>query len=184
MLVFLAPDVKRLEELERGSAEFLAWKEIDEHWKELNLDFFQRSTAESKRKDANGAVDLRLAETYHWCLVPHQPDPTGSVKWETIKADGQGSLAHGLVGSLSMPAPWGWLTPLNCFADCSAMTACFRRCGGAGYTSVNALWDAFARYPYLPRAEKPGGALRYGATGSEPYLLADNWFRYRGCFQR
>ena len=30
MLVFLAPDLKRLEELERGSAEFLAWKEIED----------------------------------------------------------------------------------------------------------------------------------------------------------
>ena len=48
MLVFLAPDLKRLEELERGSAEFLAWKEIEDRRAELNLDVFQTNQAQSK----------------------------------------------------------------------------------------------------------------------------------------
>ena len=151
MLVFLAPDVKRLEELERGTAECLAWKEIDERWKELNLDFFQRSTAESKRTDANGAVDLRLAETYHWCLVPHQPDPTGSVKWESMKADGQGSLAsrasRKLVNAGSLGVAYSAELLRGLLGDGGVLSSMW----AAGYTSVNALWDAFARYPYLPR---------------------------------
>jgi hypothetical protein len=151
MLVFLAPDVKRLEELERGTAECLAWKEIDERWKELNLDFFQRSTAESKRTDANGAVDLRLAETYHWCLVPHQPDPTGSVKWESMKADGQGSLtsraSRKLVNAGSLGVAYSAELLRGLLDDGGVLSSMW----AAGYTSVNTLWDAFARYPYLPR---------------------------------
>jgi hypothetical protein len=151
MLVFLAPDVKRLDELERGSAEFLAWKEIDERWKELNLDFFQRSTAESKRADANGAVDLRLVETYHWCLVPHQPDPTGSVKWESVKADGQGSLASRASRKLVNAGSLGVAYSAELLRGLLSEGGVLSSMWAAGYTSVNALWDAFARYPYLPR---------------------------------
>ena len=44
-LVFLAADVKRLEELERGVAELMAWTEIFARWEELGLDaFLQRRT--------------------------------------------------------------------------------------------------------------------------------------------
>jgi hypothetical protein len=151
MLIFLAPDLKRLEELERGSAEFLAWKDIDDHWEELNLDVFQKKQAESKRREANKGVDSLLFETYHWCLVPHQPDPTGPVEWESIKADGQGSLAERasrkLVNSGSLGAAYPPELLRGLLSDGGVLSSMW----ADGYTTVNALWDAFARYPYLPR---------------------------------
>ena len=93
MLVFLAADQRRLEELERGVAELLAWSDIHGRWEELGLDAFGRNQADSKKKDANQTVELRVAETYHWALVPNQPDPTGPIEWETARTDGQGGLA-------------------------------------------------------------------------------------------
>ena len=150
MLVFLAPDLKRLEELERGSAEFLAWKDIDDRWKELNLDVFQKKQAESKRRTPTQVCDSLLSETYHWCLVPHQPDPTGPVEWESMKADGQGSLAERASRKLVNSVPLARRTrraapPIAC--DDGVLSSMW----ADGYTTVNALWDAFARYPYLPR---------------------------------
>jgi predicted AAA+ superfamily ATPase len=181
MLIFLAPDVRRLEELERGSAEFLAWKEIEDRRGELNLDVFQTNVAQSKRVDADRSVDLRLAETYQWCLVPHQPDPTGAVEWETIKADGQGPLAvrtsRKLVNAGSLGIAYsgellkvllvtgGVLAPM--WAD--------------GYTTVNILWDAFARYPYLPRLRALETLCATARQGANPitwqvtgFALADS----------
>ena len=167
MLVFLAPDVKRLEELERGSAEFLAWKEIDDRWKELNLDFFQRNTAETKRTDADQAVDLRLAETYHWCLVPHQPDATGPVKWESVKAEGQGTLAarasRRLVNSGSLGVAYSAELLRGLLSEGGVLSSMWTD----GYTTVNALWDTFARYPYLPRLKNQAvlsATVRQGAS--------------------
>jgi hypothetical protein len=151
MLVFLAPDLKRLEELERGSAEFLAWKDIDDRWQELNLDVFQKKQAESKRRDANTGVDSLLSETYHWCLVPHQPDPTGPVEWESIKADGQGSLAERASRKLVNAGSLGAAYPSELLRRSLSDDGVLSSMWAGGYTTVNALWDAFARYPYLPR---------------------------------
>lgn len=79
MLVFLAPDTKRLEELERAAAEHLAWTDIHNRWEELGLDAYGRNQAQSKSADTSRAVELRVAETYQWALVPSQPDPTGPI---------------------------------------------------------------------------------------------------------
>ena len=151
MLVFLAPDLKRLEELERGSAEFLAWKEIEDRRAELNLDVFQTNQAISKKVDANQAVDLRVAESFHWCLVPHQPDPTGPIEWEAVKADGQGSLAERtsrkLVNSGALGIAYAAELLHGLLSDGGVLASMWVD----GHTTVNALWDAFARYPYLPR---------------------------------
>jgi len=151
MLNFLAPDLKRLEELERGSAEFLAWKEIDDRWEELNLDVFQKRQAGSKRGDAQRGVDSLLSETYHWCLVPHQPDPTGPVEWESIKADGQGSLAERASRKLVNSGSLGAAYPSELLRGLLTGSGVLSSMWTDGYTTVNALWDAFARYPYLPR---------------------------------
>ena len=181
MLVFLAPDLKRLEELERGSAEFLAWKEIEDRRAELNLDVFQTNQADSKRGDADRAVDLRLAETYHWCLVPDQPDPTGPIEWEMIKAEGQGSLgvrtSRKLVnaGSLGMAyasraAPWTSQRRRR------ALVHVGRR--------IHDRERAVGRLRPIPipaTSEEPGHALRHGSGGSEPDLLADHGIRRGRC---
>jgi len=181
MLVFLAPDLKRLEELERGAAEFLAWKEIEDRRSELNLDVFQTNQAVSKRVDANQAVDLRVVESYHWCLVPHQPDPTGPIEWEAVKADGQGVLAlrtsRKLVNSGALGVAYaaellhgllsdGVLSPL--WAD--------------GHTTVNALWDAFARYPYLPRLKNIETLASTVRQGANPITWQMMGFALAGAF--
>ena len=75
MLVFLAPDQRRLPELEHAAAEYLAWSEIHARWEELGLDAFGRNQARSKQGEADQAVELRVGETYHWALVPHRARP-------------------------------------------------------------------------------------------------------------
>jgi hypothetical protein len=151
MLVFLAADQRRLEELERGVAEFLAWSDIHGRWEELGLDAFGRNQAESKKRDANQTVDLRVAETYHWALVPNQPDPTGPIECETTRTDGQGGLAlrasRKLVNSGQLNVAFAPELLRGLLSEGGPLAPMW----ATGHVSVNELWDAFARYPYLPR---------------------------------
>jgi hypothetical protein len=165
MLVFLAPDVKRLEELERGVAELLAWSDIHGRWEELGLDAFQRNQADQKKRDAERAVELRLGETYHWLLVPHQPDPTGPIEWEAIKADGQGGLAVRAARKLVNAGSLGLAYSPELLRGLLSPGGTLASLWQDGHVQVNALWDAFARYPYLPRLQRIDVLLATAARG-------------------
>lgn len=154
MLVMLAPDQRRLDELESGVADWLAWQLIWDERERRNLDPHQQSQAKTKLSEADRAVDLRIAETYIWALFAGQPDPTGPIGWSTLKCDGQGDLParvskklgnEGVLYSQYAPSLLrmqldGVLAPR--WAD--------------GHVTVGAVWDDFARYVYLPRLPEMG----------------------------
>jgi hypothetical protein len=79
--------------LEQAGRQFLAWSSISADRVTLNLDELQKRQAETKKKSADEAVDLRIKEAYQWLLVPGQPDPKGEVTWTDLKLQGQDSLA-------------------------------------------------------------------------------------------
>jgi hypothetical protein len=149
MLVFLAADDRRIEDLEHGVADFLAWQSIDREAEELGLDLHQAGQAHTRYIDTDRAVDLRLADSYQWTLVPQQPDPTGPVSFSALKADGQGSLgvrvSRKLVseGSLYLGYP---PVLLRLQLD-GVLSPLWER----GHVAVAELWDTLARYVYLPR---------------------------------
>lgn len=151
MVLFLAADQRRLAELERGVAEHLAWSDISDRWEELGLDAFGRNQAQAKRADADRAVELRVAETYHWALVPHQPDPTGRIEWETVKTDGEGGIvvraSRKLLNTGSFSTAYSAELLRGLLSDEDRLAALWVD----GYVSANDIWDAFARYVYLPR---------------------------------
>src|SRR5262249_7294595 len=128
----------------------------------------QTNQTASKKADANQTVDLRLAETYQWCLVPGQPDPAGPIEWEYIKADGQGSLSQRAsrklvnVGSLGIAYAAELLRGL--LSEGGVLSAMWID----GHTTVNALWDAFARYPYLPRLKNIDTLIATIRQGANP----------------
>lgn len=149
MLVFLAADQRRAGDLEQAAAEFLAWSSIVGDAGLLNLSPHQESQAADRRKEADRTVTLRLAESYQWLLVPRLPEPTQPMEWDAIKVDGEGGLAeraarklvHG--GGLYLTYPPVLLRlqldgPLQSLWD-------------GGDTTVNAVWEAYAKYLYLHR---------------------------------
>ena len=149
MMVFLAPDTRRLEELEHSAAEHLAWTDIHSRWEELGLDAYGRNQAQSKCTNTGRAVELRVAETYQWALVPSQPDPTGPIEWEQEKCDGQGGIAERASRKLKQ----------NGILNLAYSPELLRgRLDGQlasrwadGHIDVNTIWNDFARYVYLPR---------------------------------
>jgi hypothetical protein len=92
-LVFLAGDVSRLKDLQTAIRQFMSWKSIWDEREQLNLDSFQSKQADTKRKNADDTVNVRIPEAYLWLLVPNQPDPKGSPEWTEIRLQGSDSLA-------------------------------------------------------------------------------------------
>ncbi len=91
MLVYLAPDAARLEELERAVRDFLAWSWILQNETDLDLTANQRNQATERRNKASETVNSRLTGTYQWVLVPEGQPITIQAK----KVEGQAtSLAE------------------------------------------------------------------------------------------
>jgi predicted AAA+ superfamily ATPase len=149
MLVFLAPDQRRVGELEQATAEHLAWTSVDEEAEDLGLDGQQRGQARTRRAQSDDVVQLRLAETYQWLLVPTLREPAGEVDWAAIRTEGHGPLAarasrkleaEGQLQSAFNPL----LLRLQLDGELAPMWA-------GGHVEVRDVWDCFARYLYLPR---------------------------------
>ena len=87
LLVFLACDRNKQENLVKLVNQYLAWESIvaDSGKENLNLNGSQKNQAEKKLKDADKTVKMSLQDTYQWLLVPDQPDPTGDIEWEEYR---------------------------------------------------------------------------------------------------
>ena len=91
LLVFLACDQTKQENLYQRVNEYLAWNSIVEDKEVLNLNPFQNKQAQAKLKDADNTVKMLLQDSYQWLLVPDQPEPTGEVEWEEYRLQGKDS---------------------------------------------------------------------------------------------
>ncbi len=150
MVVFLAADHRRVDDLRQGMAEALAWGSIAAESDELGLGAQQAAQAATKAHEAEGTVERRLAETYTWGLVPTQPEPTGPIVFDPVRIEGQGTLAARTArrlidkGHLAIVYAPSLLRTLVLDGPLAPVWE-------QGHVSVGELWEALARYPYLPR---------------------------------
>jgi predicted AAA+ superfamily ATPase len=150
MVVFLAADHRRVDDLRQGMAEALAWGSIGAESDELGLGAQQAAQAATKTQEAETTVERRLAETYTWALVPTQPEPTGPILFDPVRIEGQGTLAARTArrlidkGHLNVVYAPSLLRTLVLDGPLAPLWE-------NGHVSVGELWDALARYPYLPR---------------------------------
>jgi predicted AAA+ superfamily ATPase len=165
LLIFLAADTARSEELMSAVAEYLAWMSLKKQVKELNLAPFNEAQIETKLESSNRDVQLRLGETYNWLLVPEQPDPQGAVKIATIRVTGDGTLAE----RASRKIVDNQL--LNrVFSPVLLRLALDRIPLWKGnHLTAGELWDHLARYLYLPRLASR--EVLYEAVESGPQQL-------------
>jgi len=150
MVAFLAADNRRVDDLRQGMAEALAWRSISTEAEELGLGTQQAAQAATKAEETEGTVERRLAETYGWALVPTQPEPTGPIVLDAVRIDGQGDLAARTArrlidkGHLNLVYAPSLLRTLVLGGPLASLWE-------KGHVSVEELWEALARYPYLPR---------------------------------
>lgn len=185
-LVFLAADTNRLRELEQAVKQFLAWSSIFDDRVTLNLDEFQKRQAETKKKNADEAVDLRITEAYHWLLIPGQPDPNGAVTWADLKLQGQDSLATRAAKKLRNEE--GLLVQMGGVrlrAELDRVPL-----WNGNHVGVKQLCEYAARYLYMPRLrddEVLKGAIQDGLSSltwqTETFAYAEAWDEQRGRYQ-
>ena len=163
MLVFLAPDARRLEDLERSVSDHLAWTEIVDRAEEFDLSGFQIRQAETRQRQTDEAVELGITQTYQWLLVPTQPDPMGPIEWIVLRINGEGSLAERASRKLLAED----LLRLDMAAVLVRMDLdqSLAPLWETGDVEVAQLWEAYARYCYLPRLRDADVLLRAVAAG-------------------
>lgn len=184
MLVYLAGDGDRIEELERSVREYLGWSEILAKEDDLNLTTTQRNQATERQAKASETTDARLLGAYQWALVP-----TGQpIEIQATKIEGQAaSLAERVSRRLGND---GALTVQHAApAIRHQLNTTAAKLWEAGHVTVGALWRLYAEYPYMPRL-CDRAVLNEGLTGpqllweQEGFALADGYdeasAKYRG----
>ena len=148
LLVFLACDQTKQENLYQRVNEYLAWNSIVEDKEVLNLNPFQNKQAQAKLKDADNTVKMLLQDSYQWLLVPDQPEPTGEVEWEEYRLQGKDSpisqASRKLVNEehliIKYSAASLTLAILNDYVW-----------KNANHIDLKTLWKYLTNYLYLPR---------------------------------
>jgi predicted AAA+ superfamily ATPase len=183
MLVYLAGDRDRMDELEHAVREYIGWSEILDKEDDLNLTTSQRNQAIERKQKASETTDSRLTGAYQWALVP-----TGQpVEIPATKIEGQAtSLAErvsrrlGNDGALAIQhAAPAIRHQLNTQAA---------KLWTDGHIPVGALWRLYAEYPYMPRL-RDRAVLDEGLTGpqllweQEGFALADGYDEATGRYR-
>ena len=150
MLVYLAPDTKRLEELMEAVRDLLAWQNIASRIEEMNLSPQQAKQATTRRDQANEGVTSRIAQTYIWAIVPEQPDPSKPIEWTVEKAEGQETSLAARVSEKLVRA--------GLFTDIASprmirmdLDSKLIKAWESGHLNVGQLWAFYCSYPYLTR---------------------------------
>jgi len=186
VLLFVAPDARRLPEAEEAVRWWLAWRQVLERHDELNLDAFQERQAKSEIAKWERAVRERLAQTWVWALEPHaaEEDPHG-VELEIRELRGEGSIVErALRRFVTDEAIVRHLGPAT-LCDTIGKWNLWR---DAPHVELRQLAEDFASYLYLPRlasAEVLLAAVREGVGRliDWPFAVAegvDEAGRYRG----
>jgi predicted AAA+ superfamily ATPase len=176
-LVFLAGDANRLRDLEQAVRQYLAWASIWDDRVTLNLDQFQTRQAETKRKNSDEAVDLRITEAYHWLLTPGQSDPKGNPEWTDLKLQGQDSLAGRAAKKLKNEE--GLLVQMGAIRLRTELDRVPLWVGN--HVSIKQLCEYVAKYLYLPRLRDEQvlvAAIQEGVSSlvwSESFAYAEGW---------
>jgi hypothetical protein len=162
MLVFLAADQGRVDPLTQAARQSLAWRSVldDADKGLLNLDVYQRRTAQDSAKVSEATLEQRLQETYCWLLVPTQSS-TEPIQWEAIRIPGSDPYVVRATRKLRsdelLIARWS--------------PALLRReldrwlWQDAPHVGLRQVWEALAGYCYLPRLRDVGVLLAAVAEG-------------------
>ena len=147
MLVFLAADRSRLQELRHAVRQQLAWASIEAEKETLDLDNLQRRQAETRRDQLDAAVGQRIGETYAWVLTPGQAVDEPTVTWAETRVDGAGPLA--VRAAVKLDGEEGLITGysgVRLRMDLDRVPL-----WRGDHVLVTQLWSDYARYLYLPR---------------------------------
>ncbi|TCJ34611.1 Swt1 family HEPN domain-containing protein [Parafrankia sp. BMG5.11] len=149
MLVYLAADEARLEELDTATRDYLGWKHVLDDEADLDLTQNQKNQADQRQRQADQTVTARLLQTFTWALVPAQPEPNAPFLLRETKVEGQStSLAERVARRLGND---GDLSTRQAAATIRLAILKVPQIWKDGHVSLGALWGLYTQYPYMPR---------------------------------
>lgn len=183
MLVFLAPDTARLEELREAVRQFRAWRSIQEEKDSLNLDTVQRAQTDARAKEWDDSVTQRIHEAYQWLLVPAASKDDPAVRWESTRVTGSEPLP--VLASRKLRTEEGLIVKYS--GARLRMDLDRIPLWRGDHVPVRQLWSDYAQYLYLPRlrdASVLADAIRDGVAlltwESDAFAYADGWDAEKG----
>lgn len=184
MLVFLAPDRSRLEELREATKQWLAWKSIDEEREQLNLDTWGVRQVETKRQQFDEVIAARLGETWQWLIAPSQPadNPTAPIGWEETRLSGQEPLA--VRASRRLVSEEGLITEYSGVRLRMDLDRIPLWPADANHTPVSQLWETYAKYLYLPRLRDSHVLVEGISNGISALTWQSDTFAYAAAYDK
>ncbi len=148
LLVFVAAAANRLAELRGAVRSFLAWKSVVAEHMPLDLTAQQKQQADTKLADASKQVGSLIAETFTQVLVPSRAPGTADIDWQFTRASTTGDIGERISRKLGTEEKLiGRYAGVRVRIDLDKHGLWTER----GDVSLGALWEAYARYPYMPR---------------------------------
>ena len=184
MLVFMAADKARAPELRQAMRMRMAWQSILNERDEqgLNLTPSDVIQAETRLKEADRTVDLRIDETFSQVLYPVQSPGDSEIRWQAVRVGRAGNLAERVARKLEssehlIPRYHG--TRVRRDLD-RADARLWKGPDGGSHIGIQEMWSYYCRYLYMPRLAGFGGAGRAHLRGRCQHQLADRDLRLRG----
>jgi predicted AAA+ superfamily ATPase len=149
MLVYLAADEARLEELDSATRDYLGWTHVLANEADLDLTQNQKNQATQRQAQADQTVKSRLLQTFTWAMVPSQPDASAPFIVRETKVEGQSeSLAERVSRRLGSD---GDLSIRQAAVTVRLAINTVPQIWRDGHVTLGALWGLYCQYPYMPR---------------------------------
>ena len=81
-LLFIAAEIKKLEILKNIVREYMAWREVLDENKKLNLEVLQIEDAENNLKVANENFDMKISQAYGKIFAPKSDANLNNLEWQ------------------------------------------------------------------------------------------------------
>lgn len=187
-LVFLAPDVERLDTLDAVIRKKLAWQSVNDGAAELNLDQHNITVVRNRLSQAEQAVGDTIKQAYKWILTPYQEAGKPDIHIETVILTGDGTLAARVTKKAEGSE---FVVSQYAAALLRARIDELKLWEKQPHIAIETLAGYFTDYLYLPRITTPE-VIRESVRGVDNVLIkekdgfayADSWDadanRYRG----
>lgn len=176
MLVFLAAELRQLDNLKAAQRAALAWSEIVRETKRLNLTQSDSALAEAKHKEALDTLKTRMKEAWCYLIYPVQETAQSDLDWMSSKIPSQdGLLAQASKKLVSDQGIWPELGPDNLNRQLQKYIW-----NGKPHLLLKDLWEYLNRYTYLPRVKNRAvlqRAIHTSVSGMlpGPFAYAERW---------
>ena len=150
MIVFVAADEARLQDLEAAVRSWMAWGDIlhDAELGKIEVTTGQLSSARSEKDEAYSQIQARIPETYRWLLIPEQADPKSPVTIEEYPIRGDKAIAQKAAEYMHRIKQ---LIPVMDGPRLKLEIDQVPLWSKNNTVSLDALAEYFSRYIYLPR---------------------------------